>query len=197
VVLSLLQLSIGISSARWGRTDARSKLLCSQRGIIEMATFLLVDDEALVIRCYERLLSETTTTHRVVSARDDSCARQVILDMAERRDLIDVALLDLHLEHDHEGTELIPLLRRLHGGVVVAVMSAYLESSTAYTIQQHFRALAIPKPLSPDLLEALAHDPFGQSREAISGFARAHGLSPREQQVVAAEVAGWDCSGST
>ncbi|MEM1031772.1 MAG: response regulator transcription factor [Myxococcota bacterium] len=141
---------------------------------------LMVEDDAVLVRSYERLFSRWGWTV-------DSCSTLAEAKRTLSRKRYDVALLDIKLP-DGQATDLLGPLRRGNARPAVVVMSAHYEAQHALLMMGRCDAF-VPKPAEIGVLRqvmeraATAHR--GRTRPLpVEAYARHHGLSGRETELL-------------
>ena len=155
-----------------------------------MADFLLVDDDAQLLRTYQRILMRAG--HAVLCAGDLGTARAMLAHTAEGGRTLDGVLLDLQLE-DGDGADLLPELRRMHPFAEVAVVSGHADATRVIELASRC-ALVVPKPLGHQALLALAEELQARRRRLVTVelLAARAGLSARQIELLQQTLAGRD-----
>lgn len=110
---------------------------------------LVVDDDSKILRVDQELLSQHGFT---VTTCPDSAQVVPLL----KANCFDVMLLDIRMP-GLEGTDLLPLVKRLHPDLPVLLVSAYCEDTDAAYYQRLGASGIIRKPYSHEgLLDAIA-----------------------------------------
>ena len=149
----------------------------------------MVEDDAPVARSFCRWLERAG--HTAVSVGSLAAARERVgAARGESGPGYAVVLLDLRLP-DGRGEELIPELRALRPEPAVAVISATATGDRALRLLGQ-GIWVIPKPIGGQALVHLVERLGGWAprEDAIGAFCLAHGLSPRETDVVRASAEG-------
>jgi len=150
---------------------------------------LIVEDEARLARSWRRLLE--MEGHEALTAGTFADALAVIQEAASLGQALDVVLLDQHLP-DGRGSDLLETLALRHPDAAVAVVSGELDSDQVLALVP-YGALPVPKPVSTatllGLVRVLRRSPDGVAGKCAA-FAAAHGLSPREGEVLTSGVLG-------
>ena len=140
---------------------------------------LIVDDEPVMRDVLSRFLRragfEVVEVGSVVTALDE------LIMAARRNQVYDHAVVDLVLK-DGDGEDVVRACESLSPRPNIVVLSGNIDSRRALDLSG--RCLYLPKPVgSKTLLEALR-----RRRDPISDFVEAHGLTPRERDVLDREV---------
>lgn len=156
---------------------------------MDRKTVLFVEDDAQQRRALRRSLSQHGCDVTILEASDFALALRLLRNPPVP---IDVVLLDVLLPGGN-GLDLIPVINEMHPPARVVVQTVMLESDVALRAQQS-GALFLPKPVDGMVLVAAISSCrpglAAASHETLAErFARSHGLSSRQQEV----VEGWMC----
>ena len=113
-------------------------------GVRSKRRVLVIDDDKKVLRVCEELL--TRRDYAVTTCRDSTQAIPLV-----KRQAFDIVLLDIRMP-GFEGTDLLPLLKKIHPDLPVILVSAYCDKAELSRYHALGAFDAISKPFSHELL---------------------------------------------